>query len=67
MALSPRNQATLRLYEECRLGGVPAEWRSDRLLMRNFADLAEMDSARERRKLAEEIGYQTAMLMVKRG
>lgn len=68
--LSPRNRLTLRLYEEVRATGgacLTEAMKRDRVLMRNLADLAELDRARERRLLAEEICYQTALLKVGHG
>lgn len=70
LVLSPRNRLTLRLYEEVRAtSGVclTDAMKRDRVLMRNLADLSELDRARERRLLAEEISYQTALLKVGHG
>ena len=70
LKLSERNLRMLDLYEEVRATGgacLTDAMKRDRVLMRNMADMAALDRARERRKLAEEIGYQTALLLVKRG
>lgn len=70
LVLSERNRQMLQRYEEVRATSgacLTAGMKRDHLLMRNLADLAELDRTRERRRLAEEIGYQTALLLVKRG
>lgn len=70
LRLSERNLQMLRLYNEVRATAgacLTEEMRRDRLLMLNLSDLAAMDRVRERQRLAEEIGYHTALLLVKRG